>query len=331
MSRWDKEDAFKQFFSYCNNCFLENSIDKKNFFVGFSGGADSTLLLLWLKEYAIANPQKITQIIAIHVVDNVFCSNSVPFFEDYKKNVAHVTKFCFQQKIPLFIYDASERPCEWYGRYMRSLEAMWRSIRWFAYHYFSERFTAPFLCIGHNQDDLKESLEIARIRNNKNFLSLNDESFTFNKNTKIIRPLLYLSSKKIREILQRKKILYIIENSNNSDRFLRIQVRRLQLQDKKIFNESFEKGGEGRKNFYNQKGDARLIKIDDYLLRDEDERLSIIKGIVISIVGWRGITGGILREADRFIRKSSKKNHSLGVISMKKNKIVVVFDEIWNY
>jgi tRNA(Ile)-lysidine synthase len=184
---------------YKGVCTLKNNISNsikqflkdrsfKKIYVGFSGGADSTCLLVVLKELALELDFQITAVHFEHglrgklsVADAQWCRN-----------------FCLKNSIEYLEYSFSLKNENQSG----NIEAVARSLRFEKFKELIKHSDDEVIALGHHSGDRIENLLIRLFRgsNTSALTSLRVQSEVYNLN--IIRPLINFSKKEIEEFLR---------------------------------------------------------------------------------------------------------------------------------
>lgn len=200
-------DCVKQAYQYLMNLLTENDV----IIVGVSGGPDSMALLYLLKE--IRKKLNIS-LVCSHVNHNVR--------KESAKEKIFLENWCRQNDI-LFESMIIEK----YGDDNFHNEA--RSIR---YHYFEsliDKYHANYLMTAHHGDDLMETILMRLTRGStlKGYGGFCQE--VAKENYKIIRPLVYATKKEIEDFNKKKKIPYVIDQSNKKIKYTRNRYRKIVL------------------------------------------------------------------------------------------------------
>ena len=175
----------------------KNNLSVKNIIVGFSGGPDSTCLLVLLKRYFDECDLPIN-IIAAHVfhdwgkVDRSFEKNEVMF-----RN--HCIKTCKEMNISLEIHNGNLDDFTKFGN--GSLEASGRLMRRAFFESLMQKHESSIVALAHTIDDNLETFFIKLIRG-ANVFGLSGMN-TFDK--KYFRPLLKIEKTEITKFLEKEK------------------------------------------------------------------------------------------------------------------------------
>ena len=177
--------------------------------VGFSGGPDSTFLLLTLKKFAHRIGFKLSACYINHNIrpkaakkESLFCSN-----------------FCQRYKIPFILVDAD---IPGFAKDMKiSLEEAGREFRYLIFSDIAAQNNCHKIAVGHHQDDIIETI-LFRLFRGTGPQGL-DPIKPISGN--IIRPLLEITRPEIEQYLRKNKIEYIIDRSNLKSDFSRNFLR----------------------------------------------------------------------------------------------------------
>jgi tRNA(Ile)-lysidine synthase len=194
----------------------KNNLSIKNIIVGFSGGPDSTSLLMLFKKYADESGS--INVIAAHVfhdwgkVDKAFEKDEVMFKE-------HCIKICKKININLEIYNGKLDDFIKFGN--GSLEASGRAMRRSFFEDLMQKHSNSIVALAHTLDDNIETFFIKLIRGS----SIGGLSCMDMFDGKFLRPLLGIEKTEILEFLNEKNISYVNDPSNSDCRFLRCKIR----------------------------------------------------------------------------------------------------------
>jgi len=172
--------------------------------VGFSGGADSTALLL-----ALWHLKSIYgfSLLAAHVNYNLRGDDSV-------KDEQFVRKFCFDRNISLAVKDVNIKS-------KSNIENHAREIRFDYFNQLRDLYKIQKIALGHNKEDQAETLIFRMFRGAgytgiKGITPCSDD---------IIHPLLSFSREDIISYLQSEKIQWCEDLSNNENTYSRNKIR----------------------------------------------------------------------------------------------------------
>ncbi|UGQ16435.1 tRNA lysidine(34) synthetase TilS [Borrelia sp. RT5S] len=189
--------------------YEKNTLTKGKVIVAFSGGADSTALLLNLREYLDNN------IMALY-----FAHCIRPEYEQ-NREIEHIEKFCSLYDIPFQIKRCSVDIVGEASRLRRSIEELAREYRYNALLESFKENRARYIALAHNRGDQFETLVMRFFQGS--FLDGLSGIPIINGN--IIRPLLEVSRKEIEEFLFLNKIIYSVDSTNGEDFYLRNKIR----------------------------------------------------------------------------------------------------------
>lgn len=176
---------------------------------GFSGGADSVLLLELLRELAKKDG---FQVQAVHVHHNLRG-------EEADRDAAFAEAFCAERKIPFFLYSC---PVEEVARKEHlSLEEAGRMERRRVFRECMEAHGGTRIALAHHRNDLAETMihHLARGTSLAGLASLRPVRGNF------IRPLLCLERTEIEKELERRKIVWCDDSTNQADDYTRNGIR----------------------------------------------------------------------------------------------------------
>ena len=169
------------------------------------------------------------------------------------------------------------------------------------YNFFEElvkKYNANYLMTAHHGDDLIETIlmRIVRGSNLKGYIGI-PKIKNYN-NYKLVRPLLYLSKEDIYEYLKKEKIKYVIDKSNESEKYTRNRYRKhvlpfLKNEEKKVHNKFLEYSEELEKsnnfinkyleNIFNNIVHNNIININELLKEDEYIQEKILEKVIENI------------------------------------------------
>lgn len=176
---------------------------------GFSGGADSVLLLELLWELAKKGG---FQVQAVHVHHNLRG-------EEADRDAAFAEAFCAEREIPFFLYSC---PVEEVARKEHlSLEEAGRLERRRVFRECMEAHGGTRIALAHHRNDLAETMihHLARGTSLAGLASLRPVRGNF------IRPLLCLERTEIEKELERRKIAWCDDSTNGADDYTRNGIR----------------------------------------------------------------------------------------------------------
>ena len=194
---------FDRIFKNCKN---------KHLYVGFSGGADSTLALYLCNYY---KDKYNFQVTAVHIDHQLRGENS-------DNDHMHCVNFCkkYNINIRVFCLGLTEQP---------SIEAIAREARHNIWKQISNVDKKAVIILGHHLDDNIENffIRMSRGSNLSGLLGLR-ESYDIN-GAYIIRPLLDISKQDIVNYLNSQNIDWITDNSNCENVYYRNYIRNVFL------------------------------------------------------------------------------------------------------
>ena len=288
--------------------------------VAFSGGADSTALLLLFHKFAA---ELGIQLQAAHfnhqwresaTIDQQFCQN-----------------LCQQIGVPLTIGFAQDYSCRNFG----SEEANARAKR----HQFFAQFTDSVIAMAHHLDDQLENFFIKLIRGCSLEGATKMPELNSVSKLKICRPLLDFKKNSLINYLKQNHISYVEDPSNQDQKYLRNKIRNCLLP---TLTECDDRASKNILNFMQKVTDLHV-----YLTQKVDE-LKIINNQELNLEKWKiaapiikqealkrwlflnGFQGDVstklLAEISRFLTNSKNNSHQIKanfIINKAKNIITV--------
>jgi len=262
--------------------FLKNLLKINDTIVlGVSGGPDSMCLLhlveLFKDKYNL-------NIICAHVHHNLR--------KESDAELEFVKNYCFKNNIT-FEYmkiDSYENN--------RFTESEARNQRYNFFGKLINKYNANYLMTAHHGDDLTETIlmRIVRGSNLKGYLGIS--KITKYKRYSLVRPLLYVTKDDILKYLRDNNIEYVIDKSNEDEKYTRNRYRKhllsfLKNEDKNVhlkflqYSEELEKSYEFIKKIvdtqYNYVCKNNVINIDKLVLEDRFIQEKIIERVIETI------------------------------------------------
>ncbi|MDR1809526.1 MAG: tRNA lysidine(34) synthetase TilS [Prevotella sp.] len=185
-----------------NNRLLELG---EKIIAGLSGGADSVAMLHILRSLGYT-------CVAAH------CNFHLRG-EESDRDELFVRNFCREQEIEL--HTVSFDTYNYIKTNGLSLEMAARELRYQWFEELSQTLGVNKIAVAHHQDDSVETMLINLVRGS----GIKGLTGILPKNGKIIRPLLCVSRKEIREYLKVNKLPFVEDSSNAEDVFLRNKIR----------------------------------------------------------------------------------------------------------
>lgn len=170
--------------------------------VACSGGPDSMCLLNLLKRENF-------KIICAHVNHNIR--------KESKDELEFLKTYCLNKNIPFEYLELKKN--------LNQSEAYYRKIRYQFYKNIAQKYNTPYIATAHHGDDLIETIlmRISRGSNLKGYagftLSYQEEQFIF------LKPLIFHTKNEIIEYNKKQKIPFVLDSSNNEDKYTRNRYR----------------------------------------------------------------------------------------------------------
>ena len=193
-----------------------------NFLVGFSGGADSMLLLYYLKELQNKYGFKIS---ALHINHGWRGIES-----DNEQN--NCETFCKDLSIDFY--------CEKLSDKINHDENSARIARYDLFNKYSKKLKANAILTAHNSTDAVETFIYRLIKGMGTFGAASIPEVRSGLYCNIYRPLINISSKEIREECKKLNLKYNIDSSNSDNKYKRNYIRNEILPKFKEINPSYE-------------------------------------------------------------------------------------------
>ena len=194
---------------------IYNNFEKKlkiseNFIVAVSGGPDSLALAFLAKIYSIKKKLDVK----FFIVDHKLREESS---KEAKKT----------QKI-LKTYFIDAKILTWFGKKpLKNIQSIAREKRYQLLFSASDKHKTNNILLGHNENDLFENFFIRMLRGSglKGLVSLDREVVINGKN--LLRPLINEKKEDLRFIAKKVFNFYIDDPSNEDEKYLRVQIRKL--------------------------------------------------------------------------------------------------------
>ncbi len=181
---------------------------RQTIIIGYSGGPDSTYLLHALK--AVQAELNLT-LIAAHL-DHQWRENSANDVEFCRNETEKLgVAFMFKKAAEL---DVAIKP-------NGSKEELGRKLRRAFFSQVAKEYNADAIALGHHADDQMETFFIRLMRGT----TLSGLTGMKELEGSYIRPLLHLSKEEIIKYLEKHRIKFLIDPTNNSDAYLRNRIR----------------------------------------------------------------------------------------------------------
>ncbi|WPM05562.1 tRNA lysidine(34) synthetase TilS [Borreliella sinica] len=189
--------------------YKKNYLNKNRVIVAFSGGADSTTLLLNLKYYLNDN------IVAFYFAHFIRSDN------EQNQEIEHVKRFCALYGITLQIKKCDIDIKSESFRLGVSIEELARKYRYNAFENALKENDANYIALAHNENDQIETIIMRFFQGS--FLDGLSGIPGVNKN--IIRPLLEVTRPEIDNFLSLNNISFFVDSTNSQNLYLRNKVR----------------------------------------------------------------------------------------------------------
>jgi len=198
---------YKKFDSY-----IKLNLNKSNFAVAVSGGADSLALVYFSKCYSILNNTNIKY----YHVDHRLRKES---FAEAKKLRNYLNEFKINCKI-----------LKWTGKKPKSnIQSLARNKRYDLIYKECLKNKINFIFIAHHMDDLYENFLIRMLRGSglKGLVSFSQEEANFKDNLKILRPLINFKKDDLTYVTNKVFKFNLEDPSNKNTTFKRTRIRNL--------------------------------------------------------------------------------------------------------
>jgi len=202
------DQIFPEFLNNIRKKELIKDID--TVILGFSGGKDSTALLILLNEL---KKEIKFNLIAAYLNHNIRT--------DFKEEETYVKNFCRKLKIQLVTENQDVPSIS--AKNKINLESAASITRYDFLNRVSKNYDRSIIATAHSKSDLTETFIMKLLRGTG---SLGLSSIFEQKNSNIIRPLLFFSEEDILSFLDRNRIKYYKDSSNDNTDFLRNRIRK---------------------------------------------------------------------------------------------------------
>lgn len=195
--------------------FLDENINKEDILVvGCSGGPDSMCLL------HILNTKFENKLVCVHINHNIReeSTEELEFVKNYCEKNSIIFESCIFEKM------------------QKVSEASLRKKRYKFYEEVLKKYNSKYLLTAHHGDDLIETvlMRLTRGSNLKGYAGI--ELKSIKDDYVLLRPLLYITKEDIEEYNKLNKIEYVIDESNNTDKYTRNRYRHYILPELKKEN-----------------------------------------------------------------------------------------------
>ncbi len=189
---------------------ISKNIDKKNFAIAISGGADSLCLAYFSKIYSSEFKNKIHALIVDHRLR-----------KESSKEATNVQNLLKKRKIPSKILS-------WKGKVpSKNIQKNARDIRYSLISNYCIKKNIKYLVTAHHADDQIENFFIRLFRGSGlTGLSSMSVDSKLNNNLKIIRPFLNFKKADLKYVTLNYFKTYIKDPSNSNEKFLRVRIRK---------------------------------------------------------------------------------------------------------
>lgn len=175
------------------------------YLVALSGGADSVVLLLVLKELGYS-------------IEAVHCNFHLRG-EESLRDEQYCKGLCERENIPLHIAHFDTK--EYADLHKVSIEMAARDLRYKYFFQLKDDLQAAAICVGHHKEDSVETILINLLRGTglSGMMGISPDA------NSIIRPLLSVSRQEIEQYLEERKVNYVIDSTNMIDDVVRNKIR----------------------------------------------------------------------------------------------------------
>jgi len=204
-----KDSKIKDYYTKFRTLVYRN-IQKRNFALAISGGADSLCLAYFGKIYENEFKNKAHFIIINHNLRKESSRESLKVKKILKKKGIQSKVINWQGKVP-----------------KSNIQRNARDLRYFLLSKYCSKNNIKYLLTAHHLDDQVENFFIRLLRGSGlTGLSSMSESVNYNSNLKIIRPFLKLEKKNLRYVTVKYFKTFIRDPSNSNEKFLRVRIRK---------------------------------------------------------------------------------------------------------
>ena len=193
-----------------------------HFLIGFSGGADSMLLLYCLKELQNKYNFKIS---ALHI-NHGWRGNESDNEEKICKN------FCKKLSIDFYCEKLSEK--------IKHDENSARIARYDLFNKYSKKLKVNAILTAHNSTDVVETFIYRLIKGTGTIGAASIPEIRNALYCKVFRPFINISSKEIRKECEKRNLKYNFDSSNNNNKYKRNFIRNEILPKFEEINQSYE-------------------------------------------------------------------------------------------
>jgi tRNA(Ile)-lysidine synthase len=213
-----KDLKIKKIFSKFKSTIYKKT-SKNNFAIAVSGGSDSLCLAYFSKIYSTQFKNQIHVLIVDHKLR-----------KESSKEALKVKRILKKKNI-------QSKILSWRGVVPKSnIQLNARNIRYSLIHDYCRKKNLKYLITAHHMDDQIENFFIRLFRGSGlTGLSSMSEISTYSNNLEIIRPFLSLKKEDLRHITLKYFKTYILDPSNDNEKFMRIRIRK--------YRENMEKEG----------------------------------------------------------------------------------------
>jgi len=189
---------------------ISKFINRKNFAVAVSGGADSLCLAYFAKIYSSEFSNKLHVLIVDHGLR-----------KESTKEAVKVKKLLSKKNI-------ESKVLKWRGKIPKSnIQKNARDMRYSLISNYCIKNEVKYLITAHHSDDQIENFFIRLLRGSGlSGLSSMPEKTRYNTDLKIIRPFLKFEKKDLKYVTLNYFKTYIKDPSNKNDKFLRVRIRK---------------------------------------------------------------------------------------------------------